>query len=108
MAKKTQLSPMAQTIAVNLEQTMPKDGESIAISIAKQTKRCSISIREEVGRALEELTECGYAEARAPGFKAAASAIFYHRLLREYRLTARGHDWRCEYWEKFGVRAPHH
>lgn len=102
------LSQMAQTIVINLEQTKPKEGETIVILIAKLINRCPVSLRGEVGAALEELTECGYAEARVHGFSSASSAIFYHRLLRKYRLTPKGHDWHCENWDTLDVLAPHH
>ncbi len=89
------LGASARVIAVQLEQTRLIRGHELIGVVARELRRCETAVKSDVISGLTELCTYGYAEAVLPGARSKALACCAQPLDREYRLTKRGHDWKC-------------
>ena len=101
------LSDLAQRIAIRLEHVRYRSGLAVARSGITDAVRCPTAMLPDVSAAFAELVTVGYVEALMPGCSNARLAQCVPPLKREYRLTERGHTWRCDNrYRLSGLRLP--
>lgn len=95
MADATELGRCARVIIVHLEQVAYKRGHSLIPGVAREMRRCETAVKPEVVEGLTELVARGLVESLMPGSRDKTLVCFAAPLDREYRLTPRGHTWKC-------------
>lgn len=95
MADAPELGHAARVIIVHLEQVAYKRGHSLIPNVAREMHRCETAVRPEVVEGLTELVARGLVESLMPGSRDRTLVCFAAPLDRDYRLTSRGHSWKC-------------
>lgn len=102
------LSNMAQVITIQLEQAVPKDARRIVIDTSAALCRPITEIERDVSNALTELEGIVFVESFLPGCTSRHLACCVPALARAYRLTRRGHTWKCDrFRSRCGIKHPY-
>lgn len=95
MTDSKELGRNARVIIVHMEQAAYKRGHAFIPVVARELKCCETAAQPDAIEGLTELVARGFAEALMPGSRDKRLTLFATPLAREYRLTARGHTWKC-------------